>query len=177
MAEKEQTKYVIGPYEEGKKWVGRESEPWEACVTVTKEAIEHFCEAIEDPNPLYWSDKYAAKTKWGERVAPSAMMTVWTMVPMWRPEWMETKPQRMLVSEVPLPGGQIIATQFEMEYFRHARVGDKISMKQRLTGIEPTTSRVFGKAHNVMAETEYINQKGEVIGVSRSVLLRYTATK
>lgn len=90
---------------------------------------------------------------------------------------METKPQRMLVSEVPLPGGQIIATQFEMEYFRHARVGDKISMKQRLTGIEPTTSRVFGKAHNVMAETEYINQEGEVIGVSRSVLLRYAGTK
>ena len=76
-----------------------------------------------------------------------------------------------------MPGGQIIATQFEFEYFRPARLGDKISMKQRLTGIEPTTSRVFGKAHNVMAETEYINQKGEVIGVSRSVLLRYTATK
>jgi len=177
MAEVKQMKFTIGSYEEGESWVGRKARPYEAPVTVTREAIEHFCEAMEDPNPLYWSDEFAAKTKWGGRVAPSAALSCWTMAPLWRPAWMEDEPQEMLASEVPLPGDKLIATQYEFEYFRYAYVGDRLTIKQRLISIEPVTSRALGKGYNLLLESSFVNQNGEVVGVCKATLVRYGATE
>jgi len=173
MAEVKQMKFAVGSYEEGKSWVGREARPYEAKVTITREAIEHFCEAMEDPNPLYWSDEFAAKTRWGGRVAPSAALTCWTLAPLWRPPWMEDEPQQMFASEVPLPGDKIIATEYDFEYFQYARVGDRLTMKQRLLGIEPITSRSLGKGYNLLMEMSFVNHDGEVIGVCKATFMRY----
>ena len=177
MADVKQMKFAIGSYEDGKAWVGREARPYEAVVTITREAIEHFCEAMEDPNPLYWSDEFVEKTRWGGRVAPPAALTCWPLAPLWRPPWMEDEPQQMLASEVPLPGDKIIAIDYEFEYSRYARVGDRLTMKQRVLGIEPVTSRTLGKGYNLFVELSYVNQDDEVVGVCKAMFMRYGATE
>jgi len=90
---------------------------------------------------------------------------------------MEDQPQEMLPSEVPLPGDKLIATQYEFEYFRYAYVGDRLTIKQRLISIEPVTSRALGKGYNLLLESSFVNQNGEVVGVCKATLMRYGATE
>lgn len=89
---------------------------------------------------------------------------------------MEDEPQEMLASEVPLPGDKIIATEYEFEYYRYVRAGDRLTMKQRVMDIVPVTSRALGKGHNLFVELSYVNQDGEVVGVCKATLMRYGAT-
>ena len=63
--------------------IGKESEPVHAPDEVSKSMIRHFCEMMEDPNPLYTDEEYAKNSKYGGIIAPPQMLMVWCMPRMW----------------------------------------------------------------------------------------------
>ena len=44
--------------------------------------IRHWCEIMQDPNPLYYDTEYARKSEYGGPIAPPAMVQTWSLEPM-----------------------------------------------------------------------------------------------
>ena len=43
---------------------------------VEREAIRRFADSVDDPNPLYYDEEYAKKSKYGTIIAPSGFISV-----------------------------------------------------------------------------------------------------
>jgi len=56
-------------YEKLLAMVGEEAGPFEAPNAVNEAMIRHWCEAMEDGNPLYSDEEYAKKSKYGGIIA------------------------------------------------------------------------------------------------------------
>lgn len=168
------TIYVIGTEEEGRTWIGRETEPVEEPYAIDVEHIQHFAEGIEDPNPLYWSDEFAKQTRWGGRIAPWGVVVLQNEHRVWRPEWMGMPKIEGVISysQIPLPGNRLLATDYETECFVPFRPGDRVFRNQKLIDIIPKTFRI-GVGHQIVVETNYRNQKGELCIKDRRTVFRY----
>jgi acyl dehydratase len=166
--------YVIGTEEEGRTWIGRETEPVAEAYPVDVEHIEHFAEGIEDPNPLYWSDEFGKQTRWGGRIAPWGVTVLTGEHHVWRPEWMgNTRSDPGLsYSRVPLPGNRLLATDYEIECLIPLRPGDRVTRSTKLVDIIPKTFRL-GVGHQIVMETSFRNQTGEVCIKDKRTVFRY----
>jgi hypothetical protein len=165
--------YRIGSEEEGMQWVGRETEPVEQPYPIDVEHIEHFVEGIQDPNPLYWSEEFGRKTRWGGRIAPWGVIVLTGEHKVWRPEWLEApKETPTLFMTVPLPGNRLLATDYEVECFQPLRPGDRVFKSEKLMSIVPRTFRV-GVGHHVTVKAFFRNQHGEVCITDSRTIFRY----
>lgn len=63
--------------------VGIESEVTKGTDEVCRPMIRHYCEVMEDANPLYHDDAYAKASRYGEIIAPPTQVQVYTMNPLW----------------------------------------------------------------------------------------------
>ena len=167
--------YRIGTEEEGMSWVGRESESIEQPYPVDIEHIEHFAEGIQDPNPLYWSEEFGRRTRWGGRIAPWGVTVLTAEHNVWRPAWMgkRTETSTYFLS-VPLPGNRLLATDYELECYMPLRPGDRVFKSEKLVAVVPKTFRI-GAGHHVTVDTYFRNQKGEVCITDRRIVFRYRA--
>lgn len=167
--------FHIGAEEEAVQWIGRESKPVEEAYPIDVEHIEHFAEGIEDPNPLYWSDEFGKQTRWGGRIAPWGVVMLTMEHNVWRPAWMgERKGHDMFFFTVPLPGNRLLATDYEVECYEPMRPGDHIFKNEKLIDIIPKTFRI-GVGHQMVVDTFYRNQKGELCVKDRRTVFRYRA--
>ncbi len=165
--------YIIGIEEEGMTYIGRETEPVAYPYPFDVEHIEHYCEGIEDPNPLYWSDEFGKQTRWGGRIGPWGVTVMCGEHAVWRPGWMEKKAQHAsFYSMTPLPGTRLLATNYEVICHAPFRPGDRVTSSTKLVGIEPKTFRV-GKGHLVTVETYFRNHRGELCVTDRRSVFRY----
>lgn len=167
--------YVIGTEEQGRTWIGYETETVEEIYPIDIEHIQHFAEGVEDGNPLYWSDEYAKQTRWGGRIAPWGVVALTSEHRVWRPDWMGGLPKvqgAISYAQVPLPGNRMLATDYETQCFIPFRPGDRVFRNQKLVDIIPRTFRL-GTGHQIVVETNYLNQKGEVCIKDRRTVFRY----
>src|SRR4051794_39883346 len=58
-------------------------EAWPMSDAITSSSIRLWCEVLEDANPIYYDEAFAASTRYGEIIAPPTMAMIWT----WRLEW------------------------------------------------------------------------------------------
>ena len=143
-----------------------ESEPEAAPLEVNEYLIRHWCETLEDGNPLYLDESYARSQGHSGLVAPpGSIMTTFSM-PFrwpWPPDGREPAPHiHYTIKELlNLPVG--IISDVELEFARPAVAGDRISVSQRLVSISPWKKTKLGEGHFWTMDRLYRNQSGELI--------------
>jgi len=87
-------------YEELKALVGQEGSQLVAVDEVCKPMIRHWCEAMQDGNPLYTDEEYARESKYGSIIAPPTMLLTWTMPPLWPPREQPPHPFELFLAKL-----------------------------------------------------------------------------
>lgn len=131
---------------------------------VEKGAIERYADAVGDPNPLYWDETYAKKTKYGSIIAPPGFLG-------WPARNSGEKPEPPMFTVVgaalELVGlGRIVNGSMEFEFLVPIHAGDTLTASSMVKDIVEREGKT-GKMALVTIETTYINQKGETVAKQR----------
>jgi acyl dehydratase len=153
-----------------------ESEPRPAPLEVSEYLIRHWCETLEDGNPLYLNEAYARSRGYDGLVAPpSAVMTAFTTPFRWPWPPAEGIPALHIHYAVKdalgLPVG--IITEIELEVGTPLVVGDRVSISQRLVSISEWKRTKLGEGHFWTMERRYRNQRGEIVATERLTAFGY----
>lgn len=155
---------VIGTPTDG---VGK---PSRAPDPVNQPMIRHWAYALNDMNPAYLDEEFAASSRYGGLVSPPVMLQSWTMPPPKLegiherggvPIEVKTNPLQFL-SDAGYTG--IIATNSEFEIERYPRVGDEITAETVFDSISDEKKTAMGNGFFVTWVTTYRDQDGDVIG-------------
>ena len=156
----------------------RESQPEPAPLEVNEYLIRHWCEALEDGNPLYLDAQYARSQGYRGVVAPlGSIMTTFCMQFRWPwpPPPGDREPARHIHYDVKdalnLPVG--IITSIEVENYKPLQVGDRVNVSQRLVSVSPWKKTRVGEGHFWTMDRLYRNQHGELLVRERMVAFGY----
>ncbi len=153
----------------------KESPPEPAPLEVSEQLIRHWCETLEDGNPLYLDEAFAkAQGLSGLMAPPGAIMTACTTPFRW-PWPQDHQPARHIHYEVKelldLPVG--IITDIELETYTPIVAGDRVSVSQRLVSISPWKKTQRGEGHFWTMDRLYRNQRGELAARERMIAFGY----
>ncbi len=133
--------------------------------------IRHWVDALDDRNPVYLDEDFAATTRFGGLVAPPAMLQTWSM-------------GRPKIEGIALRGGTpdemhfdnpilaldaagyvgTLATNSELEFERYLKLGDRLEMSTEVESISNRKTTALGKGYFVTWVTTYRAAGGEVVG-------------
>jgi acyl dehydratase len=133
--------------------------------------IRHWVDALDDRNPVYLDDAFAATTRFGGIVAPPAMLQTWTM----------PRPKIEGIAERGGAPGELsfdnpisaldaagytgtLATNSELEFARYLRPGDLLRTTNRVASISSRKTTALGRGYFVTWITTYAAGEGEVVG-------------
>jgi acyl dehydratase len=133
--------------------------------------IRHWVDALDDRNPVYLDEEFAAKTRHGGIVAPPAMLQAWSM-PRPKIEGIAERggaPGEMTHDNpiVALDGAGYVgtlATNSELEFVRYLKPGDLLHTSSEVESISPRKTTSLGKGYFVTWVTTYTTDDGEVVG-------------
>jgi len=161
-------------YEELKALVGQEGPRQQAVDEVCKPVIRHWCEAMQDGNPLYTDEEYAKKSKYRSVIAPPTMLLAWTMPPLWPPRQQAPHPFEQFLEKLDKAGYYgIIVTNVTQKYLQPILPGDRITFTYKVTDISPEKKTGLGLGHFVTTGFIFTNQKGETVGTQSFTVLKY----
>lgn len=161
-------------YEELKADIGREGERLVAEDEVCKPMIRHWCEAMQDGNPLYNDEEYASKSKYGGVIAPPQMILTWTMPPLWPPVERPPHPFEQFLKKMDEAGFYgILITNVAQKYLKPLYPGDRINFTYKVTDVSPEKKTSLGAGHFITATFIFNNQKGETVGTQSLTVLKY----
>jgi hypothetical protein len=153
-----------------------EPEPRPCPVEACEHLIRHWCETLEDGNPLYLDEEYAKSRGFRGLVAQPGMIVSTLTVPFrwpWPPK--DHRPDAnihfALKEALGLPVG--ILRDYEVEYFNHIQQGDRLSTSSFLASISPWRTTKLGEGHFWTMRTNYRNQNGEMIASANVTLFGY----
>jgi acyl dehydratase len=147
---------------------------------VNQAMIRHWAAAFEDWNPVYTDAEAAARSRFGEIVAPPLMLQTWTMA----------TPQITGIAArggSPVEGGRAavlalldeagfvgtLASNSEFEIVRYLRLGDVLSATTVLESVSPEKQTRLGAGHFVTWATTYTDAAGDVVGRQRFRILKF----
>jgi acyl dehydratase len=147
---------------------------------VNQPMIRHWAAAFEDANPVYTDPEAAARSRFGEIVAPPLMLQTWTMA----------TPKITGMAErggSPVEGGRAgvldlldkagfiatLASNSEFEIMRYLKLGDDISGTTVLESVSPEKKTRIGPGHFVTWVTTYTDANGEVVGKQTFRILKF----
>jgi acyl dehydratase len=147
---------------------------------VNQPMIRHWAAAFEDDNPVYTDPEAAARSRFGEIVAPPLMLQTWTMA----------TPRITGIAErggSPVEGTRAtvlslldgagfvgtLASNSEFEIVRYLRLGDVVSSTTVLESVSPEKQTRIGPGHFVTWVTTYTDAAGEVVGRQRFRILKF----
>jgi acyl dehydratase len=154
------------------KYVGEPMGPAsEAPDPVNVPMIRHWVDALDDRNPVYLDEEFAAKTRHGGIVAPPAMLQAWGMP---RPK-IEGIAERggaptdfqhdnaiAALDEAGYVG--TLATNSELEFVRYLRPGERLHVSNAVDSISDRKTTGMGKGYFLTWITTYTTPDGEVVG-------------
>jgi acyl dehydratase len=154
----------------------RESEPETAPLEVNEYLIRHWCETLEDGNPLYLDEEYAHKRGFRSVVAPpGSFMTTFSMQIRWPwpPGGREPAPHIHydIKNALGLPVG--IISSIDVELGEPLQLGDRLSVSQRLVSVSPWKKTRLGEGHFWTMDRIYRNQRGELVARERMSAFGY----
>lgn len=158
----------LGLLEEMRARIGQSGAPYVARDPVNQPMIRHWCDAMEDHNPVHTDPEAAARSCHGQIVAPPAMLNAWTMqglVP--RAPVDETRPDPASAVYTALDAAgysSVVATNSEHAYPRYLRLGELVRGVATLKDVSEEKRTGLGIGHFVTTETEYRNQADDVVG-------------
>jgi len=139
--------------------IGKEYPPF--VYEIEKCKIRELADALEDPNPLYRDEKFAASTKYGGLIGPPTILTC-----VRSPDWSMLDIVKDLKADI----GKLLHGEQEYEYYRLIRPGDKLTARVRIKDIY-TKEGKSGPMDMVVTETDYTDEKGELVARARAVLV------
>jgi acyl dehydratase len=147
------------------------AEPVLAPDDVNLPMIRHWVDALDDRNPVYLDEAFAATTRHGGVVAPPAMLQAWTM-PRPRiegialrggaPDEMDRDNPISVLDEAGYVG--TLATNSELEFVRYLRPGDRLRSSIELESISARKKTALGLGYFVTWVTTYTSGEAEVVG-------------
>lgn len=161
---------AIGTYEDACRMIGAKGETNVAEIDVNAPMIQYYCATVEDANPSYWSEDFAAR-QWGGLISPPSMLHSWILPLPWRPDG--ARQIKSLSLSVPLPGDKPINVSSEAEFFIPIRVGDRLRSTDELISISEEKRTKVGTGHFVETRTTVRNQRDEVVARVTNILFRY----
>jgi uncharacterized protein len=155
-------------------WVGYKLDAGPGDVEAERGYVIHWCEAVEDANPLYW-DEAVADELTGGWIAPPSMLSVWMRPLMFKPGDGETiRPLElhfMLKDAFQLPEG--IVTGNEIEFGVPVRMGDVVATTQSVREISDERTNRLGTGRSWTIDVTYTNQRNEIVGVETYRMFSY----
>jgi acyl dehydratase len=164
-------------------WIGKPlsaSGPAVAPDEVNVPMIRHWVDALDDRNPAYLDEAFAAKTRFGEIVAPPAMLQTWTMA---RPRIEGIAARGGAAGDVDpdSPLGVLtsagftgtLATNSELEFARYLRLGDRLQSSSALESISERKPTALGPGYFVTWVTTYTDVEEAVVGQQRFRIFKF----
>ncbi|MGC0415487.1 bifunctional MaoC family dehydratase N-terminal/OB-fold nucleic acid binding domain-containing protein [Embleya sp. AB8] len=147
--------------------------------------IRHWAEAMGDTNPVYTDPEAAARTHFGEVVAPATMLQVWIMRGMDAGATVNSVTGELYKHFTDNGFGSVVATNCEQEYVRPLRLGEVVQYDQLIETVSEEKTTGLGVGHFITTLTNiYVAGAGagegegeggrELIGTHRFRILRYT---
>ena len=137
--------------------------------------IRHWLELVEDGNPLYTDKEYAQSKGFKDVVAQPGMIICTLTMPYRWPMKEFHKTRQLLHFEVKdlieQPVG--ILANYEMKFFKHVELGDRLSTTGRLVSISPFKRTRLGEGYFTELETSYYNQRDELVAQASTNLFSY----
>lgn len=142
--------------------------------------IRHWVDAFDDRNPVYEDEAVAAKSRFGGKIAPPAMLMTWGMP---RPvlegigerggaaQALDPDTPLVVLDRVGFTG--ILATNSEMELDRPLREGDLLFMDVVLESVSPRKKTGLGQGYFVTWVQAYVDQHGQPVGRQRFRVLKF----
>jgi uncharacterized protein len=172
-------------YDIARRWIGKASIFREGHDEVTTTDIRHWCEVMQDANPLYTDEEYAKTTKYGGIIAPPTMVQTWSLEPMQGaldqfvrevlpfPE----DPHHQLFGAIDREGYDgVVATSQSQEYLQPVRPGDMISTQISVGSVSEYDHYTrMGVGRYVNLVFTFQNQRGETVCRSTFKVLKYRA--
>lgn len=169
-----------GTWEDAESWVGRELAQYEGADEVTVGGIRRRLEVLAWDCPLHYDEVVARKYGYRTVVSPATMLMTWSMPAYWSPG--DPRPQlddpaylpSYAFTRIPAPGRFMFATESDTEYLEPVYPGDRITATSVLRSL--TRKRLsVGDGAFFLIETTYTKQTGEVAGIERLTVFRYSA--
>jgi acyl dehydratase len=142
--------------------------------------IRHWAAAFEDENPIYTDPDAAARSRFGEIVAPPLMLQTWTMATpritgMAERGGSPVEGSRAAVLDLLDEAGFVgtLASNSEFEILRYLRVGDQVSATTLLESVSPQKQTRIGPGHFITWVTTYTDATGEVVGRQTFRILKF----
>jgi len=141
--------------------------PDEGLDPVNETMIRHWCDALDDRNPIYTDPEAAKAAGFDGVVAPPSMMQSWILrgVEMARPETM--KPNKQTELHALLTGNGytgVVATNCEQGYTRYLRPGDRVSTTTVIEAISEEKATALGIGYFINTREIYRDQQGAEVG-------------
>lgn len=160
--------------------LSRESIPEPSPVVVDEYLIRHWCESLEDGNPLYLDADYARSQGHRNLVAPMGAVTNAFYFPFrwpWPPGGREPAPHIHYSVKEALGLTVGIVQALDVENFKALEIGDRISVSQRLVSVSPRKKTRVGEGHFWTMDRLFRNQNGELIMRERLTAFGYGEQK
>ena len=150
---------------------------------VTLSDIRHWCEVMQDPNPLYSDEEFARKSKYGGIIAPPAMVQTWSLDDMYDAlqrfvhanQPFKEDPHNQLFDLLDSEGyNGVVATAQEQTYLRPIRPGDVIRSKitvGKVSKYDHFTRQGVGRYVDILYT--FVNQRDEEVCVESFRVLKY----
>lgn len=154
-------------------YIGKLTEPRPPMDEVSEADIRHWCEVMQDANPLYADTAYARNSAYGGMIAPPAMVQTWSMMGMgasldqFRRGVIEhaEDPHHKINAALEKAGYTgIVATSQEQTFLAPIRPGDSIYTRMgvvHLTKNDSYTRQGVGRYYVLFFS--FSNQKGEEV--------------
>jgi acyl dehydratase len=147
------------------KWVGKPIGGGQLKEPITLNDIRRWAQGMQNPNPLYYDERYAAESALGEILAPQSFTVNCTVG----------------LGTVPAIQGNIPDTHMLFGgdewwfYGPRIRPGDRIRSERMLFDYRVSNTKFAGPTMFSRGDTTYINHRGEVIAKGRCTAIRYRA--
>ena len=135
---------------------------------IGRATIRRFAMAVGDPNPLYWDEAYAQKTKFGCVISPPTM--IFELNHNLGGDVSEEDGGYTDKVILPPPLTRFIRGGNEYDIFQPVRPDDKITLKRKICEIFEKKGKA-GMLVFVIVEFKYFNQKAELLGINRETLV------
>jgi uncharacterized OB-fold protein len=133
--------------------------------------VHHWCQALDDQNPAYLDEEFAASTR-GHLVAPPGMLQTWTMDAPRDPDALSPNDHvNRLLDEAGYTS--VVAVNYEHEYLRELQHGERISVRSTTEDLSAEKKTALGVGVFTTTRSEYVTDDGELVGIGRMRLLKF----
>ncbi len=144
---------------------------------VEKGSIKRFADAVEETNPLYWDEEYAAKSRYGSIIAPPGFFGWPVKLPpgqtFQRPTDITDPPEAtegMRNALAKAGYANVLDGGIEYEFFLPVRAGDSLTARSIIKEVREREGKT-GKMAFVVIETAYHNKKDEMVAKARATAI------